>query len=158
MHSPTWFGVLAIAAIGCGGSDDGGGGADAGEPDAAGPSPSCLEAAQHSDLEWIQEEIFTPSCAAFGVCHMGNANSAGGLNLEEGMAAANMINVPSQLFPEYDLVVPGDPDSSYLLIILGGRPGPLDEDVMTMPYSSPPLCDEKIEAVARWVESLPAEQ
>ena len=44
----------------------------------AGLSPLCAEARDHSDLTWLQREVFTPSCASFSACHAGQALSAGG--------------------------------------------------------------------------------
>lgn len=147
--SSTWTNVLVAGVLlGAGCGDDGNGMAvDAGVADA---SPSCAEATQHSDLEWIQENIFTPSCAAFTACHQGRALAAAELNLEDGEARDNMVGVASTLFPDYDLVVPGDPESSYLMIILGHYDGPLGEGGL-MPYNNPPLCVEKLEAIDRWI-------
>jgi hypothetical protein len=124
----------------------------------AGPSAECLEANDHSDLDWIQEKIFTPSCAAFSACHQGRALSAAGLNLEAGMAAENMIDVPSTLEEAEGMVMvkPGDPQNSYLAIILGQYPGNLP-DSGTMPYNSPKLCQEKRDAIDRWIVSLAEE-
>lgn len=153
--------TLAGAAIGCGDSDvdppdaDGSIDADGSVADAA-VSASCMEATEHSDLAWIESEIFAPSCAAFGPCHQGAASSAGDLNLEEGNSEANLVGVASGLFPEYDLVVPGDPDASYLMIILGHRDGPIDPSTGTMPFNNPLLCVEKREAIERWILSLSA--
>jgi len=124
-------------------------------PDAA-PSPSCLEASEHSDLAWIQDEVFTPSCASFRACHVGAASSAGGLNLEAGQSEANLVGVPSALYPEYQMVAPGRSQDSYLLIIIGGAEGPLSPEVGTMPLRSDLLCAPKRDAVARWIDSLPA--
>jgi hypothetical protein len=129
--------------------------ADAAPPAAA--SPSRLEAVDHSDLEWLQENVITPSCAAFRACHKGDANQAGGLNLEAGMFQANVVDVPSDLEPGMDLVEPGSPADSYLMVILGhyGENDPrIDSSVGTMPYNLPILCQEKRDAMARWIESL----
>jgi hypothetical protein len=146
-----WLGAtsLALALWSCNGNGD------PADVDAMPISPDCMEATQHSDLEWIQEKIFSPSCADFSACHQGNALGAAGLNLEPGMAAANMIGVPSTL-PEgagFDLVVPGDPENSYLAIILGQYDGPLPPSG-TMPYNNPLLCPEKRDAIDRWILSL----
>lgn len=125
-------------------------------PDAV--SASCMEATSHSDLPWIQEHVFTPSCASFTSCHMGAAVDAGGLSLEEGQSRMQMVNVDSMVFPQFKRVVPGDPDNSYLIVILGldrnmdGKPdGPIKSDVGTMPYNNPLLCKEKRDAIERWV-------
>lgn len=156
-------GTLLFAGA-CGSDDDGDGDivADAApnspdaaivEPDAMPLSQSCMDAADHSDLEWIQENILT-SCAAFAPCHMGAATQAGGLNLEAGQAQANMLGIDSVRFADWKLVVAGEPDMSYLMVLLTGEGGPLDDEVGTMPYNNPRLCDPKIEAVRRWITSL----
>ena len=119
------------------------------------PSATCLEAQDHSDLPWIQENVLTPSCAAFTACHKGAALSAEGLNLEDGMSLDNLVDVESELFPEFVLVVPGDPQNSYLMIVLGHFPGPLT-DSGTMPFNNPLLCTQKRDAIQRWIEGLQA--
>lgn len=139
-----WLGALLLLGA-CGGGDSG---PDAGPPDA---NLTCLEAADHDDLPWIQEHIFTPSCSGFSVCHKGNALMAGELSLEDTKSHAELVNVESTLFPEFMRVVPGDPENSYLMIILGQYPGPLSE-AGTMPYNSPLLCQEMRDAVERWIE------
>lgn len=156
--------TILFLTIACG--EDGGGGdvdaslvdatsaADAMSPDAM-PTASCLEASNHSDLPWIQENILTPGCSLFGSCHMGEALQAGGLNLESGMSLASMLNVDSGLFPEWKMVVPGDPQNSYLMVILGAENGPLDPDVNTMPFNNATLCQPKLDALSRWITELP---
>jgi len=136
------------------------GGGGSATPDAApeidaAPSPVCIEARSHSDLAWLQDNVFTPSCANFNACHKGNATSASGLNLEAGNTEANMVNQPSKLFSQYDLVVPGDLQNSYLMIILGSQDGPLDMEI-TMPYNNPLLCIDKRDAIERWITALSA--
>jgi len=118
----------------------------------AGVDPKCAEAVDHSDLAWIQENVFSPSCADFTPCHKGRALQAQGLNLEANKSRGNLVGVPSQLFPQFDLVKPGDPDHSYLMIVLGYKPGPLPMNG-TMPYNNPKLCDEKLEAIERWINN-----
>jgi hypothetical protein len=126
---------------------------DAGGPDAM-PSASCLEAENHSDLEWLQENVFTPSCSAFTACHKGRALSAGGLNLEAGNVLDQLLDQPSIEFPEIEtLVTAGEPTSSYLLVVVGSRPGTLPE-AGTMPYNNPLLCKPKRDALERWILSL----
>jgi hypothetical protein len=130
-----------------------------GEPDGpADANPFCAEATLHDDLPWLQENIFTPSCSRFGVCHQRDSQGrlpreAGHLTLEDGETFAQLVDVDSDLFPEYKRVVPGDPAASYLMIILGSEDGPLKE-TGTMPYQNPLLCQEERDAVARWITSL----
>jgi hypothetical protein len=149
----TMFALVPLQ-TGCGGSSSDSADASTGPADA---SPSCLEAAEHSDLEWIQENVITPTCAAFSACHKGAASAAGDLNLEAGMFEANVVDVPSELAPGLDLVEPGSPEDSYMMIILGhyGDDDPrIDDDVGTMPYNLPLLCQEKRDAIERWILAL----
>lgn len=126
---------------------------DASNTDAM-PSASCLEAANHSDLAWLEENVFTPSCSAFSACHKGRALSAGGLNLEPGKVIENLLDQPSLEFPvDETLVVAGDPDASYLMVMIGSRQGTLPE-AGTMPFNNPLLCKPKRDAIERWILSL----
>ena len=139
--------LLFLPMVACpGGGDD-----DNSNPDAV--SATCMEATMHSDYAWIQEKVFTPGCSAFNSCHKGAALEAGGLSLEPGQALPQTVNVDSDLFPQFKRIAPGDPANSYMMIILGGANGPLDPEVGTMPYNNPRLCNEKIQAVSRWIEA-----
>lgn len=123
--------------------------ADAGPPPDA--DPLCLEAVNHSDLDWLQTNVFTPSCSRFTACHQGNALMAGELSLELGETHPEMVGVESSLFPEFDRVVVGDSAASYLMVQLGSIDGPRTE-AGTMPYNSPLLCVEMRDAIARWID------
>ncbi len=139
-----------VAAAGCSGGES--------SADAM-PDPLCIEAETHSDLPWLQDNVFTRSCSQFSSCHMGNAPSAGGLNLEEGMLEENVVNVESDLAPGMDIVEPGSPADSYMMVILGefGPDDPrIDPSVGLMPFNNETLCAQKREAIGRWIESLPA--
>lgn len=105
----------------------------------------------HSDLAFIQSKIFTPGCSAFASCHRGAAISAGGLSLEAGVARAALVDQPSAIDPSKSLVKPGDPANSYLMIITGKYPGVIDPQVGTMPSRNPLLCQEKLDAMDRWI-------
>jgi hypothetical protein len=135
--------TLALALAGCP-SDD------IAEPIDA--SASCLEANNHSDLGWIQDNIFTGSCSNFVACHRGAASQAGGLSLEPGRSHAELVNQRSSRFPDWTLVIPGDPEMSYLMVALGRYPGPLVPSVGTMPFNSRLLCKEKLDAIERWID------
>jgi len=145
---PTVVAIGVVAVVAGGSCSDGGAGADAAID---GVSPSCMAALDHSDLPWLQANVFTPSCAAFSSCHMGAALEAGGLSLEEGQTHPQLVGIDSDLFPQFKRVAAGDPASSYLLVILGQRTGPIDPDVGTMPYNNPLLCQQKRDAIERWV-------
>jgi hypothetical protein len=142
MRVLLWCVVTVIAACGGGGE----GGDD--DPD-GGVSPSCQEAMLHDDLQWIETTVFARSCV-FMSCHSGAATQANGLNLEPGQSHAELVGQPSIVAPTETLVVPGDPAASYLLVALGRNPGTLPMGG-TMPLSSPPLCDQKIDAIERWI-------
>jgi hypothetical protein len=86
---------------------------------------------------------------------MGAASSAGGLNLEDGMSEAALINVDSSRITDWKLVVPGDPDNSYLMAIMGAVDGPLTDGIGTMPFNNPTLCQQKLDAIRRWIGDLP---
>ena len=112
-------------------------------------SPSCLAAQMHSDLGWIQDNIFTPSCT-FSGCHAGGNGAGDGLVLVTGSSRANLVNQPSKQDSGMLLVTPGDPAQSYLLVALGGASGPKPADGF-MPLDSGSLCPDKVMAVQRWI-------
>jgi hypothetical protein len=152
------FGALSA----CGGGDDDTADdvADDGSDDGDGVSASCLEAEDHDDLEWIQDNILTRGCALSSSCHKGDAGDANGLNLEAGTSESSLVGVQA-IAEEADgmvLVTPGDPENSYLLVILGhfGEDDPRipDDGDARMPFNSPPLCQEKLDAIERWITSL----
>src|SRR5204863_7256317 len=114
--APLSLPLVSLLVVG-GACSGGSSGPDAGPPDA---NPFCIEAAQHEDLAWLQENVITPSCARFTACHQGRATEAGGMTLEEGKVISSLVNVDSKLFGPmgtvmhgtWKRVVPGDPDHS----------------------------------------------
>ena len=163
--SPLATLILVGAMTACGGGDDDSAGdtsddaADDSSDDGDGVSPSCLEAVDHDDIEWIQDKVFTNGCSLSSSCHKGDAGDANGLNLEPGNSESSLVAVPA-IAEEADglpLVTPGDPENSYLLVILGhfGEDDPrIPEEPGLMPYNSPPLCQEKLDAIERWINTL----
>jgi hypothetical protein len=130
---------------------------DAALPPTDGEPPNlapCEAAIYHQDFTFIQERIFTPSCAT-SMCHTGSDPDAG-QNLTAGAAYASLINVNSTQFSGWKRVVPGDPAHSMLMVQLGGEPGPELEG--TMPWGEPKLCDPLIDSVRRWIAAGAAEQ
>jgi len=119
---------------------------DAG-PD-AGTLTICQQAAQHSDLTWIQDNVFSASCA-LSHCHTVD-NQAGGLVLQTGMSRDELVNRPATTQSGWVRVVPGQPAQSYLLVAIGGAAGPMPPGG-TMPIGAPVLCTEKIDAIRRWI-------
>ena len=150
MRALAFCTFFLLAAANCSGGDS--------SADAM-PDPLCIEADQHSDLDWLQDNVFTKSCSQFSSCHMGNAPSAGDLNLEKDMLEDNVVNVESDLAPGMDIVEPGSPADSYMMVILGefGTDDPrIDASVGTMPYNNELLCSQKRAAIGRWIASLEA--
>ncbi len=149
MQYPVLFPALLGYALlaGCGPGDAG---PDAMPPDA---NPFCVEATLHADLEWIQTNIFTPSCSRFSACHQGRALMAGELSLEAGKSHEELVGIETTAFPDDHVrVVAGDPAASYLLVILGHYGLDVDlPEAGTMPYNSPLLCLEMREAIERWI-------
>jgi hypothetical protein len=150
----SWTVFLA----GCG---NGGSSNDAAIPDAPGPSPSCLEAANHSDFAWIHENILDRSCANFTSCH-DRTQPAGNLDLKDiDDAHANLVGPNSTYFTDWERVLPGDCDNSYIMVRLrchsetmpngmSCAQGPLDGGDL-MPPNSAPLCMQKVDAICRWI-------
>lgn len=118
------------------------------EPDATVQLTECEEATQHADLAWIQQRIFTPSCAT-AMCHAG-ASPEVGLSLEAGRAYTNLVNRNASTAAGWRRVVPGSLATSYLVVAVGRTPGPPPRDGF-MPLGTDPLCVEKLEAVERWI-------
>jgi hypothetical protein len=112
-------------------------------------SPGCVEAKSHSDLAWIQANVFEPKCT-FSACHNGGVHSLEDLRTLDSTYATT-VGIPSRLFPAYRLVVPNEPANSYLLSILRGGPLPIDATAGTMPMGQPRLCHERIDAIERWI-------
>ena len=125
-------------------------GGDAGMdgPDAAVPLTECEEAALRSDLAWIQDNIFTPSCA-IGGCHVG-PNADVGLRLEVGQSHANLVNRGSSTASGWTRVVPGSLAASYLMVTLRRADGPAPGEGF-MPLRADALCVEKLGAIERWI-------
>jgi hypothetical protein len=96
-------------------------------------------------LSSIQENIFTPICTR---CHTGAAAPLG-MPLDAGVARQNLVGVASVEVPTLLRVNPGEPDSSYLVWKIEGRPGLVGG---RMPLGFQPLSQEQIAAVKEWVE------
>jgi len=92
------------------------------------------------------QQVFTANCA-FSGCHAG-ATPQEGMNLSEGQAYANIVNVPSNQMPGLDRIEPNDPDNSYLVRKIEGT-GLLQR----MPAGSPALPDATIQLIRDWVSA-----
>ena len=141
--------VLVFTTAGCRiliDSDDTSGSAD------AGTSVACMEATTHSDLAWIQDNVFSKACA-FSGCHKGTAASAGFLNLETGMSHSNLVGQAAETEPTFMRVVVGSSATSYLMVAIhdSSASGPEPQHGY-MPQGNPELCQEKKDAIGRWID------
>ncbi len=99
-------------------------------------------------LSSIQTQIFDQRCALSG-CHVGSS-APFGLDLSQGVASGNLVNVPSGEVPQLDRVEPGDPDRSYLIMKLDGTPGIVGQ---RMPLGASALSSDEIQAIRDWITS-----
>lgn len=132
--------VLSMAAAGC----------DEKLSDITGPTPDL-----QPTLSSIQREIFNTTDssgrAACIQCHTNQGRTpAGGLTLLEGQSYANLVNRASTGKAGAILVVPNDPDNSYLIHKLEGRAGIVGE---RMPRTGGPfLTDGQMLVIKRWIQ------
>ena len=121
----------------------------------------CQDATMHSDFTWIQTNILAKQCAFTG-CHNGGSTDAGRLDFRTQDASfMHLVNFDSNLESGRKLVVPGDPKSSYLDVMLGTikpsdatPPAPaVNETIGLMPMDNNGalLCCQKLEAIDRWI-------
>ena len=95
----------------------------------------------------VQQQIFTQSCA-FSGCH-GGSSPAQGMDLREGAAFSNIVNVSSSERPSLDRIEPSDPDNSYLYLKVIG-----DSSISgsRMPRGAPALSQNLIDLLRDWIE------
>jgi len=127
--------VALVAAFGCGKLKEptapGAGGGDPIDPTAT--------------FSRVQNEIFTPTCAAIG-CHdpLGQQEQQ---ILTAGRAYAQTVNHPSIEMPSLLRVAPGDPANSYLYRKVTGAGITGDR----MPQGGPFLTDVQIKLLRDWI-------
>lgn len=117
--------------------------------DIAGPSPN-LEPTLASIQSNVFESADTAGRVACTGCHTNvGRNPSGGLNLVHDLAYQNLVNVPARGKAGAILVVPGDPENSYIIQKMEGRAGIAGR---RMPFVGPPfLTDGQILIVRRWI-------
>jgi hypothetical protein len=93
----------------------------------------------------VQNEIFTPTCAALG-CHdrLGRQSEQ---QLSAGVAYAQIVNHSSVELPQLMRIAPGDPANSYLYRKITGAGITGDR----MPQGGPYLTDSQIKLVRDWI-------
>lgn len=118
--------------------------------DVAGPTPDL-----QPTFSAIQRDIFSSVDAAGRVactnCHNAvNARFAANLNLADGSAYAQLVNVASTNKAGAVRVVPGDPDASYLIQKIEGAPGIVGQ---RMPRNNGPfLTPGQVLIIRRWIQ------
>jgi hypothetical protein len=129
-------------------------------------SAACGEAVMHSDLTWIETNIFDK--CTFSGCHNGAATDAGRMDLSPGKSHAALVNVDSEiasggmLTGKAKLVTPMEPSRSYLLVMMRQLSpeqhdpplGPPPASVGYMPQNAggAVTCCQKLDALTRWIE------
>jgi len=116
----------------------------------AGPTPN-LEPTFASIQSQVFETTDSAGRTACITCHTNvGRNPAGGLNLTHDLAYDQLVNVPSRNKPGAIRVAPGDPESSYLVHKVEGRPGIFGD---RMPNDGPPFLSEgQTLILKRWIE------
>lgn len=95
-------------------------------------------------------DILARSCGG-AACHIDEDEPAAGLDLSAGVALTSLVDAPSSQDPTRALVVPGDPDGSYLMCKLRAS---CDDRVGTRmpPVGAPALTSEEIAVIEAWIE------
>ena len=126
---------IALSIFYCGG----GGNGTPGTPDI--PDTVISDPSFSTDIQ----PIFTSSCALSG-CH--NSAAEADMNLSQGRAYANIVNVDSTQDPTKKRVLPGDASNSYLVIKIEGNQTEGDR----MPQTGGPLSSVRINNIKNWVD------
>ena len=95
------------------------------------------------------QPIFTQNCAFAGGCHAGTS-PAQAMNLSDGLAYANIVNVPANEAP-LRRIRPLLPDSSYLVHKLQGTQANVGGSGGQMPLGGTPLTAGQIARLRAWV-------
>jgi hypothetical protein len=115
--------------------------------------------AMSQTLTWIEQNVFAKNCNSTA-CHSpttGGGMPGGGVVLTTA-SFDKLVNVDAKLANGYKLVVPGDLAKSYLMVLLqdlplsqADPPAPAPRDNLYMPFNSPPICCQKLDAIQRWI-------
>lgn len=120
-------------------------------------SPQCIDAVNHADLPWIEQNVFMGACI-FSGCHNGDNTAQGKIDLRATKSYAHLVNYASVLEPTRKLVVPNDIEASYLMLMLRDVPPAMANppgkapSVGFMPQNAgTTLCCQKLDALERWI-------
>ena len=151
---PALLPLLTVLIAACGGKDEApadGGGADGGADTAPVDSGGADTGGDTGDAPappatWAEVKPTLMNSCGFSSCH---GSAAGGLFIWNALEPTDLINEPATGLPGGVLVVPGDPDRSYLYLKMIGAEG-IDGTVM------PPggMLDEESREINRsWIAS-----
>ena len=118
--------------------------------DLTGPTPDLTP-----NFASVQSQVFNATDLAGRqaciTCHSDQGrNPSAGLNLREGVSFANIVGIGSRAKAGAILVVPGDPDSSYIVQKLEGAPGIVGE---RMPRTGGPyLTSGQMLVLRTWIQ------
>lgn len=126
--------AMALGAIACSSGDNG---------PPTGPQPPAA-----ITFSGVVQTIFNQSCAT-SQCHAG-ASPQENMNLSQGQAYANIVNVPSQQVAGLLRVDPERPDSSYLILKLEGNAGAVGGMATQMPLGGA-LAQAQIDSIRSWI-------
>ena len=127
--------LLVVAGIAACGSDS-----------PTGPTlPIAPPAGLQPTLSSIQREIFNPSC----VEHHGDHAIEGDLDLRDGQSYTQLVNHPA-FQVALDRVEPNDPEASYLIRKIEGRPNIVGD---RMPPTAPFLSSAQVDVIRQWISA-----
>jgi len=118
------------------------------EPVVGAPIPGGGQAPLEPTMTSISQNIFNPRCLG-SACHSEGGGSR--LNLTEGQAWANLVNVPAEQ-PTLPLmqVAPQEPGNSYLMLKLLGTQASAGGCCQAMPPEGPLEADE-FQVISDWI-------
>lgn len=139
LYVGAWGSVVAAACAGNGlGLDQNGN-----------PLGSTAECPDSVCLSRDIQPILSTNCAVAG-CHAGTSPQQG-MNLSEGLAYQNIVNVPANERTGMMRVLPSQPDSSYLVHKIQGTQGTVGGIGERMPLGQPPLTQTQIDLIRAWI-------
>jgi hypothetical protein len=110
-------------------------------------------------LSWIEQNVFTPNCGGAS-CHgvpPGGGAPVGRIVLTS-MSHDKLVGVDATFATSRKLVVAGDVAKSYLMVIMkhtkledADPPATEPSGGRYMPLGSPPVCCQKLDAIAKWI-------
>ncbi len=133
--------VLSAAGLACAGDGPG-------TTEPGGRNDSVPVGTPFASFSGSVQPIFTQRCA-FSGCHAG-ASPGGDMNLEQGQAYGNIVDVISSV-PSLKRVLPGFPDSSFLVHKIQGTQASVGGSGLRMPITNCCLSQDQIDLIRSWI-------